>query len=132
MVVVHDRYHMARQGQFSCMHDGTQCTCHCTSHTPCCVHKQTVLANDALFGNRYNGVKHMQDCCNLCTNHPLCSSWEYDSRRTCVLKRGTPSLVPASTEAFLEGLSTWSGLSSAGGIQETAGCALTSATDGRP
>ena len=97
-----------------------------TSHAPCCVHERTVLGNDALFGNRYNGVARMQDCCNLCTNHPLCSSWEYDSRRRCVLKRGEPKLVPASSEAFLEGLTTWAGLSS--GAHSATACPLDTAS----
>jgi hypothetical protein len=126
MVVVHDRRHMRRAGQFSCSHDGASCACRCTSHAPCCVHERTVLGNDALFGNRYNGVARMQDCCNLCTNHPLCSSWEYDSRRRCVLKRGEPKLVPASSEAFLEGLTTWAGLS--GGAHSATACPLDTAS----
>jgi hypothetical protein len=126
MVVVHDRRHMHRAGQFSGSHDGASCACRCTSHAPCCVHERTVLGNDALFGNRYNGVARMQDCCNLCTNHPLCSSWEYDSRRRCVLKRGEPKLVPASSEAFLEGLTTWAGLSS--GAHSATACPLDTAS----
>jgi len=43
-------------------------------------------------------VPAVADCCALCTQHPLCESWEYSTQRVCMLKSGTPEFVPLSAQ----------------------------------
>jgi hypothetical protein len=120
------KYHCRREGQ-------SGCKCTCDAHPPCVVKQGFVLreckheqhgavtdphhlswadddedlpCNRMLHGNAYPNVPNMQDCCNMCTNHPKCDAWEYSSTKMCVLKSGTPAfkVVPASS-----GFAVWSG-----------------------
>ena len=62
--------------------------------------------NAMLHGNAFPNVPNMQDCCNMCTNHPKCGSWEYSASKMCVLKEGKPAFkaVPAASAKAV-----WSG-----------------------
>lgn len=99
MVVSHGRRHMVQGGNFHCRHHGTHCACTCDRHAPCCARKDMLAVNPLLLGNGYReGVESLQDCCNLCTNHPRCTAWEYSielaGSKLCVLKHGAPHFVP--------------------------------------
>ena len=52
----------------------------------------------------------LQDCCNLCTNHPHCTAWEYSIvdglEHVCVLKAGSPQFVEAGDDGNTE---VWAG-----------------------
>lgn len=119
IVVTHDRINMERLGHFHCRRHGNNCECTCDKHPLCCAHKGYVLQNAMLFANRLTEVDSVQACCNLCTNHPGCRAWEYDSKKVCILKSGKPSFVakPETVEA-----DTWAGLRS--GSTESAGANL--------
>ena len=93
IVVTHDRINMERLGHFHCRRHGNNCECTCDKHPLCCAHKGYVLQNAMLFANRLTEVDSVQACCNLCTNHPACRAWEYDSKKVCILKSGKPSFV---------------------------------------
>jgi hypothetical protein len=121
------KYHCKREGA-----DGCKCTC--DAHPPCAVHQGYVLrecktrhsahnlasphshaledddeqeaCNEMLHGNAYPNVPNMQDCCNLCTNHPKCDAWEYSSSKMCVLKSGVPAFKPVPSNS---GFAVWSG-----------------------
>jgi hypothetical protein len=75
---------------FQCVRDGQGgCTCHCESHPQCtCQQQGQRIKGSALLGNVYNDVQSVQDCCNLCTNHPDCAAWEITGS-TCSLKGGS-------------------------------------------
>jgi len=62
--------------------------------------------NKMIHGNAYPNIPNMQECCNLCTNHELCDSWEYSSTKMCVLKQGAPVWEKVDDAA---GLEVWSG-----------------------
>jgi hypothetical protein len=105
--VTHHRRHMQMQHynpisqqheqvQYHCKRDGERgCSCTCNGHAPCSVRKDMLLENAVIHGNAYPNVPKMQDCCNLCTNHPSCRGWEYSDSKMCVLKSGSPKLIPA-------------------------------------
>jgi hypothetical protein len=97
------QYHCRKQGE-------TDCKCTCNAHTPCAAQRGKVLANTQLHANAYPNVPNKQDCCNMCTNHPSCGSWEFSSTKVCVLKSGSPQFVPipASVSATVY-KNTWSG-----------------------
>jgi hypothetical protein len=109
--VTHHRQHMQmkhynpitqkhEQVQYHCKREGERdCTCTCNGHTPCVVHANMLLKNTAIHGNAYPKVPTMQDCCNMCTNHPNCSSWEYSSSKMCELKTGSPQFYAAPSSA---------------------------------
>lgn len=123
------------QAKYHCKREGTDgCKCTCDAHPPCVVKQGYVLrecrmrhaahnvalphahalqdddedlaCNRMLHGNAYPNVPNMQDCCNLCTNHPKCDAWEYSSSKLCVLKAGAPAfkLVPTGSK-----FTVWSG-----------------------
>ena len=99
VAVVHSRLNVLG-GTFHCAktHLGDEdrmfagCTCTCDAHLPCCSHRHTVLANEALPGNRYTNVATKEECCHKCVFHPLCTSWEWNAHgdSTCELKQGVP------------------------------------------
>ena len=64
-------------------------------------HDHTVIQ-----GNRYDDVADQQACCDLCTNHPLCTGWEYDDLGVCMLKEGELHFVANPAEAEL---TIWAG-----------------------
>ena len=115
MVVTHDRRNFMSGGKFHCYKVGDTCRCTCDKHPPCCSWRNKLATNPTMVGNEYTGsaVATLQDCCNLCTNHPICSAWEYsvqvDGSRVCVLKHGAPHFVITPSSA---GASTWAGLPS--------------------
>ena len=75
--VTHDRENMEQLGKFKCAKDSpTTCSCKCDRHPPCCATKNKLLTNSMVFGNRFTDVAVLQDCCNMCTNHPDCTAWE--------------------------------------------------------
>ena len=54
-------------------HNQDACFCTCSHHPACAARQGTTLRNKALLGNDWRGVDNRQECCNMCTNHPLCS-----------------------------------------------------------
>jgi len=105
--VTHDRKHMDVLTNFKCAKtSATTCACRCDKHPACCAKKNKLLSNDMLFGNRFNDIDSLQDCCNLCTNHPSCGAWEYTTERICVLKSGSPEYV---ANPFPGDVTSWSG-----------------------
>jgi hypothetical protein len=121
LVVTHDRKFMdsgLAAGAFHCVRDASAadgCKCKCDHHPACCAHKNKLMSSSAgPRGNRFRGVATLQDCCNMCTNHPECSSWEYDSDQVCMLKSGVTTFVPAPANA-VAGYTTWAGLTSSAG-----------------
>jgi hypothetical protein len=117
MVVTHDRRNFMSGGKFHCfpVQYGNGCRCTCDKHPPCCSRQNKLATNPTMVGNEYadGSVATLQDCCNLCTNHPMCSAWEYsvqaDGSRVCVLKHGAPHFVNTPAGA---GATTWAGLPS--------------------
>lgn len=109
-VVTHGRKHMPQGGSFYCDHNGHQCSCTCDKHPPCCMAKQMLAVNELLPGSSFEDAHStLQDCCNLCTNHPLCTAWEFSidgSSRVCVLKQGAPQFVDVPAGG---GARTWAG-----------------------
>jgi hypothetical protein len=105
--VTHDRKHMAVLTNFKCAKtSATTCACKCDKHPACCAKKNQLLSNDMLFGNRFDDVDSLQDCCNMCTNHPSCGAWEYTTERICVLKSGSPVYV---ANPYPGEVTSWSG-----------------------
>jgi len=123
------------QAHYHCKRDGKDgCKCTCDAHPPCVVKQGYVLreckahhsahsithphahalqdddeelgCNRMLHGNAYPDVPNMQDCCNMCTNHPKCDAWEYSSTKMCVLKSGTPAFKPVPSDSTF---AVWSG-----------------------
>merc|ERR1712146_6989 len=99
------RYHCKRYGDWN----AHTCSCKCDAHTPCCSRAGKLLdlsVNVMIHANAYQNIPTMQDCCNMCTNHPDCGSWEYSDSKICVLKSGVPQFVdvPADVPAQI-----WSG-----------------------
>jgi hypothetical protein len=39
-------------------------------------------------GSTWTNITSISACSNLCTNHPECKYWEYDTNNKCVLKNG--------------------------------------------
>jgi hypothetical protein len=117
--VTHHRAHMGQQSfnpitgkheqtRYHCRREGTAgCKCTCDGHTPCIVHQGKLLSNSMLHANSYPSVPTLQDCCNMCTNHPKCGSWEYSSTKVCVLKVGVPQFVDAASSSTA--ITVWSG-----------------------
>jgi hypothetical protein len=123
------------QAQYHCKREGLNgCKCTCDAHPPCVVKQGYVLrecmehhsahsitaphahalenddatldCNRMLHGNAYPNVPNMQDCCNMCTNHPKCDAWEYSSTKMCVLKSGKPAFKPVPSDSKF---AVWSG-----------------------
>ena len=112
LVVTHDRKYAHVRGEgseagFQCFRAAEQsslqlgssrqmsrsCYCTCRLHPPCDGRPGVRLRNKPLLGNRWPGVRTVQQCCNMCTNHPECESFEHDSAddaRACTLFAGTP------------------------------------------
>jgi hypothetical protein len=123
------------QAKYHCKREGADgCTCTCDAHPPCVVKQGYVLrecktrhsahnvasphshalqdddeqlaCNRMLHGNAYPNVPNMQDCCNMCTNHPKCDAWEYSSSKMCVLKSGAPAFKAVPSDSTF---AVWSG-----------------------
>merc|ERR1711871_1248288 len=114
--VTHDRKNMDQSGQFHCKRDGpSSCSCQCDRHPTCCDRKDNVLVskeldkNTAMRGNRFFGVEEKQDCCNMCTNHPTCTSWEYTSEKVCVLQDGLVTEASFAPNPVPNDITTWAG-----------------------
>jgi hypothetical protein len=108
--VTHDRSNMAQFGKFHCKKNSDNtCACMCDRHAPCCSKKNQLLTNDGVFGNRLTGVDAMQDCCNMCTNHPDCTAWEYTSEQVCTLKKGVVTAASFTPNAIPNVVTTWAG-----------------------
>jgi len=113
LVVTHDKKYAATGGNFHCrgVKNGSgvidTCRCSCNTHAPCCAKRNKLLGGSRLImGNRYTDVDQMQSCCDLCTNHPSCTAWEYDTDRVCILKHGTVEYVENQKPAEV---TTWAG-----------------------
>lgn len=125
IVVTHDRkYSATAGGAFHCHRNGAgACVCTCDRHPPCCTHQNKLVSGgEALRGNKFSNIATLQDCCNLCTNHPHCTAWEYGvygaagaEERSCVLKQGAVSFIAASAGLTASGMTVWSGLPSSAG-----------------
>jgi hypothetical protein len=108
IVVTHDRVNMERLGKFHCRRHGETCSCTCDKHPLCCTHKGKRLSNDAIFANSFKNVASTQACCNMCTNHPNCRAWEFNSLGVCILKDGIPHFIENPSAVLV----TWAGLRS--------------------
>ena len=115
--VMHDRENMKYAGgDFKCAATGIDsCECKCNRHPKCCVKADKLLSNNMVLGNRFVNVAQMQDCCNMCTNHPQCTAWEYDSEKVCVLKRGVVNPSSYIDNPYASSVKTWAGLPSGEG-----------------
>jgi hypothetical protein len=86
---------------------GTSCVCTCSEH-PCCSTKGWTLSNAELEGNHMK-LTNKEQCCNMCTNHPNCTAWTFDSDTgTCSLRGGEPQWVRRDGNS-------WTGTRSQGG-----------------
>lgn len=94
---------------YQCRREGADsCRCTCNGHPPCVAKQGKLLSNNMLHANSYKHIPTLQDCCNLCTNHPHCGSWEFSSTGTCVLKAGAPNFIPQPA-ATLNDIDVWAG-----------------------
>jgi len=84
------------------------CQCRCDSHPIACYRKNFKLSNGYIHGSIYKDVDSVQKCSDLCTHHPLCTTWEFDSTDTCTLKQGTASY----TENTDTSITTYAGIKS--------------------
>jgi hypothetical protein len=95
LVVSHNKI---RAGQFHCSRTSKvtgKCHCVCSVHKPCCSREDRfVQGAKVLRGNVFEDVETKQDCCNMCSNHPLCSAWEYSAAKTCSLMHVAAHAVP--------------------------------------
>jgi hypothetical protein len=102
VVVTHDHHFFNMQGGFKCQRDGHDgCSCLCNKHPPCCEKPKTRALGLAIFGNAGLGVSTRQECCNLCTNHPQCTSWQLDDGG-CTLQAGSAQFAGGAA-------GTWAG-----------------------
>lgn len=130
IVVTHDRLHMGdgnstiKRNAFHCARVGetNECSCKCNQHPTCCFKTNKVLgvsldtagahagintaAIDNIAGNRFQSIQNQQECCDLCTNHPSCTGWVYDSDGVCLLKQGALSFVD---NVASDQITTWAG-----------------------
>jgi hypothetical protein len=113
LVVTHDKKYADTGGNFHCRGKKNSagvidtCKCTCNTHAPCCAMRNKLLGGNRLIvGNRYTGVDAMQSCCDLCTNHPTCTAWEYDTDQVCILKHGSVEYVENQKPAEI---TTWAG-----------------------
>ena len=103
VVVTHDRKFYDHGGAFHCARDGAKgCKCKCNHHPPCCSVAGTTLTNAVIVGGADVPVGAKQECCNLCTNHPHCTSWDFKGMQDgtshlCTLRHGEPVFVSAAT-----------------------------------
>lgn len=114
--VLHARKMMKLEGHFTCrqvkLYDHaysrlfSTCKCYCDKHPGCCPFADVVLRNKAIVGNSYTAVQSEGACCQLCNNHPLCGSWEFSERGSCILKHGKPVFVANPHKSKLK---TWAG-----------------------
>merc|ERR1711871_1526063 len=105
-------------GNFHCFLNasGTGCDCMCNKHPECCSLENKILVNRDVLdqrgnmkGNRFYDIESKQDCCNMCTNHPLCSLWEWTDQNVCVLDN-TVVTAGAFTDNPDSGVvTTWAG-----------------------
>jgi hypothetical protein len=108
--VTHDRTNMGQLGKFHCKKNSDNtCACMCDRHPPCCSKQNKVLTNTAVFGNRFTDVDELQDCCNMCTNHPDCTAWEYTSEGVCTLKKGPVTAESFTPNTIPDVVTTWAG-----------------------
>jgi hypothetical protein len=98
--VTHDKGFSHVDADYHCKlsNGDTSCGCFCDKHPPCCTKQGMLLSNEALLGNKFANVDSEQTCCNMCTNHPSCTGWEF-GKSTCVLKGGAPKFVANPREA---------------------------------
>merc|ERR1711871_70195 len=113
IVVTHDRKGMGsidaptQKDAFHCSKTSSgSCQCKCNQHPECCSLENKVLGGKVIQGNRYDNVANKQDCCNLCTNHPMCTGWVYDSMQVCILKQGEQAY---EENQFADEITTWAG-----------------------
>jgi hypothetical protein len=118
--VTHDKEYSLVSSQFKCQVEEASatssrvlsrpvgkevCVCRCTKHPLGCFQKNVVFKNEFLNGNIFFDIEDNTACSNMCTHHPECTAWEYDSKKKCVLKTGIPEVVPNPNPEIL----TWAG-----------------------
>jgi hypothetical protein len=96
-------------------HRAPSCDCRCRMHPPCVAKRGVAVKGSALLGNIWRDINTRQACCDMCTNHPLCTAFTYKhstadagagSGGVCILHG---SDVPKFE--VVEGVNTWSGCS---------------------
>jgi hypothetical protein len=93
------------------------CVCRCSKHPMSCFYKNKVVQSAYLAGSILQNVESMEMCSNLCSHHPECAAWEYDSRKKCVLKSGASSGGVTFMPNTQVSVTTWAGAQSG-----TTGC----------
>merc|ERR1711990_64937 len=89
-----------------------KCICTCDNHPTSCYRKNFRIENrDYIHGNIHSGVESQDACSNMCSKHPDCTAWEYDSNLKCILKSGQGNVTYAQNDDVA--LITYAGLNSA-------------------
>jgi hypothetical protein len=96
-----------------------KCECRCENHPTACFRKNFIFEDtDASYihGNVFLGVSTIAKCSNLCSNHPQCKAWEYDSTEKCILSTDSNNVYTENTNP---NIATYAGLSTQveGGVQ---------------
>jgi hypothetical protein len=90
----------------------SKCQCRCTAHPTACYRKNFVIANmHYIHGNIHRNVASVNKCSNMCTHHPNCGAWEYDTKKVCILKAKNGSKVTYKKNAD-KSKTTYAGLNS--------------------
>jgi len=87
------------------------CECKCSQHPLACFKKNQVLQNAMIGGNAYQNIEDLKACSNLCSHHPLCTSWQYDSAKKCILHSGAAQYA---ANPDIQTMTTWAGLTTSG------------------
>jgi hypothetical protein len=84
-----------------------ECRCVCNQHVCCSNVNKLVKGGVGLVGGRYT-VDTMQQCCDMCSNHPHCTAWEFSSNNICMLKRTAAAATFVDNPAN-SARTTWAG-----------------------
>jgi len=100
------------------------CQCRCSHHPMGCFRKNWKFAGDFrqgahayIHGNIYTGIAHKEACSNLCSHHPSCKLWEFDTTGKCILRSNTAKKVQY-VKNLNSRVTTYAGVSS----HNSAGC----------
>jgi len=96
----------------------SSCQCRCTHHPMGCFRKNWKFAGDLrqgshkyIHGNIYQGIASKETCSNLCSHHPECKLWEFDSTGTCILRTNSAAETQY-TQNLDTSITTYAGVSS--------------------
>jgi len=96
----------------------SKCECRCTHHPTGCFRKNWMFGGDLregqhayIHGNIYNGIADKEACSNLCSHHPDCKLWEFDTNGKCILRTNSATEV-TYVENPNSDITTYAGVSS--------------------